>query len=610
MNKTQHHINWLLALSAMVTLPATAAEKVTVTDSVLLEQALALQSLSIAPTETGFKAVTNVTLPNGKKKVRYQQTYHGIPVFDTSVVATETKTGKRNVYGVMAKGIASDVSTITPSIDKKQALAIAKEHFRKDKSLSATPKPEHENAKLMVRMDQNEQAQLVYMVDFFVADDHPARPFFFIDAETGDILKSWEGLNHNEVAGHGPGGNRKTGQYIYGENGKSAFIVNKSGSTCTMDTREVKTVNLKGRKLGTKAYSYQCSDSTNYNDYKAINGAYSPLNDAQYYGHMIVDMYKDWLNTEPLSFQLVMRVHYDSQYENAFWDGSTMSFGDGASHFYPLVDVNVSAHEVSHGFTEQNSGLVYEGQSGGINEAFSDIAGEAMEYYDRGKVDWLVGADIIKSGNALRYFKQPSKDGSSIDNASEYTSSMNVHHTSGVYNRAYYLLSTKPGWNPKKGFQAFAYANKLYWTANATYDSAACGVAKAAKDLGYSVADVVDAFKTVGVNADCDSTPTPGNNVLVKGTPITGLSGAAGSTQYFTFTVDSLSFSTVKTSGGSGDVDMYIKAGSQPSTSSYTCRPYKTGNNESCNILTKSGLTYYVMLRGYRSYSDVTLSLE
>ncbi|SHO55967.1 M4 family metallopeptidase [Vibrio quintilis] len=608
MNKTQRHINWLLAVSAMVTLPATAAEKVTVKDSVLLEQALALQSLSIAPAETGFKAVTHVTLPNGKKKVRYQQTYHGLPVFDTSVVATETKSGKRDVYGVMAKGIADDVSTITPSIDQKQALSIAKAHFKRDKNLSETPIPEHENAKLMVRLDKNEQAQLVYMVDFFVADEHPTRPFFFIDAETGDILKSWEGLNHNEAEAEGPGGNKRTGKYVYGENSKPKFAIDKTGSTCTMNTSEVKTVNLNGGKTGTTAYSYTCSDSTNYNDYKSVNGAYSPLNDAQYYGHMIVDMYKEWLNTEPLSFQLVMRVHYGSSYENAFWDGSTMSFGDGASYFYPLVDINVSAHEVSHGFTEQNSGLVYSGQAGGINEAFSDIAGEAMEYYDRGKVDWLVGADIMKSGDALRYFETPSKDGSSIDNASEYTSNLNVHYSSGVYNRAYYLLSTKSGWNPKKGFQAFAYANKLYWTANATYDSAACGVAKAAKDLGYSVDDVVDAFKTVGVNADCDSSTS--SNVLVKGTPLTDLSGAASSAKYYTFTVDSLSYSTVKTSGGSGDVDLYVKAGKQPTTSSYDCRPYKTGNTESCKILTKSGQTYYVMLRGYSAYSGVSLSLE
>ncbi len=60
-------------------------------------------------------------------------------------------------------------------------------------------------------------------------------------------------------------------------------------------------------------------------------------------------MYKEWMNTPPLTFQLTMRVHYDTDYENAFWNGTSMTFGDGKNTFYPLVDINVSAHEVSHG---------------------------------------------------------------------------------------------------------------------------------------------------------------------------------------------------------------------------------------------------------------------
>ena len=75
------------------------------------------------------------------------------------------------------------------------------------------------------------------------------------------------------------------------------------------------------------------------------------------------------------------QVHYSNSFENAFWNGQQMTFGDGRNRFYPLVSLDVTAHEVSHGFTEQNSGLVYRNQSGGMNEAFSDMAGEAAEYY-------------------------------------------------------------------------------------------------------------------------------------------------------------------------------------------------------------------------------------
>ena len=73
-----------------------------------------------------------------------------------------------------------------------------------------------------------------------------------------------------------------------------------------------------------------------------------------------------------------------------------MTFGDGATRFYPLVSLDVSSHEVSHGFTEQNSGLIYRGQSGGINEAFSDMAGEAAEAYFKEENDFLIGYSIFK----------------------------------------------------------------------------------------------------------------------------------------------------------------------------------------------------------------------
>ncbi|CAH6853822.1 Neutral metalloproteinase (modular protein) [Vibrio chagasii] len=286
-----------------------------------------------------------------------------------------------------------------------------------------------------------------------------------------------------------------------------------------------------------------------------------------------------------------------------------MTFGDGKNTFYPLVDINVSAHEVSHGFTEQNSGLVYRNMSGGINEAFSDIAGEAAEYYLRGNVDWIVGSDIFKSEGGLRYFDQPSKDGRSIDHASDYYDGLNVHLSSGVYNRAFYLLANKSGWDVRKGFEIFTVANQLYWTANSTFDAGACGVAKAAADLGYTVADVEEAFNSVGVNASCGPT-VPGDDVLTKGAPISNLSGNKYSESFYTFSVDSASNVTVAISGGSGDADLYVKAGSKPSTSSYDCRPYRTGNNEQCSVSALPGVTYHVLLRGYTNYSGVTLRLD
>ena len=81
-----------------------------------------------------------------------------------------------------------------------------------------------------------------------------------------------------------------------------------------------------------------------------------------------------------------------------------MTFGDGGTTFYPLVSLDVASHEFSHGFTSQNSNLTYSGQSGGINEAYSDIAGAAAEFYMRGSTDFLVGAHALLQCDALITF--------------------------------------------------------------------------------------------------------------------------------------------------------------------------------------------------------------
>src|SRR5690606_36931424 len=320
---------------------------------------------------------------------------------------------------------------------------------------------------------------------------------------------------------------------------------------------------------------------------KSINGAYSPLNDAHYFGKVIFEMYDDYIGSTQLTFKLTMRVHYSNNYENAFWNGSSMTFVDGRNTFYPLVSLDVSSHEVSHGYTEQNSGLTYSGQSGGINEAFSDMAGEAAEYYfNGGSNDFLVGAQIFKGSGALRYMANPPQDVRSIGHADDYTSGMDVHYSSGVYNKAFYLLAGKSGWNTQKAFQAFARANRDYWTSSTDFDNGACGVEQAASDLGFSEADVTSAFAGVGVSCDgTDPGPDPGDTVLTKGVPVTGLSGSAGQSLNFTLAVPAGASNLVFTmSGGSGDADLYVKFGSAPTDSSWDCRPYRYGNSESCTF--------------------------
>lgn len=121
-------------------------------------------------------------------------------------------------------------------------------------------------------------------------------------------------------------------------------------------------------------------------------------------------------------------------------------------------------------------------------------------------------------------------------------------------------------------------------------------------------AGIVDATAAVAA-ANGGGGGTPGGNVLTNGVPATGLSGSTGTEVVYTLQVPAgatnLSFAM---SGGSGDADLYVKFGSAPTTSSYDCRPYLNGNNETCNISTAQAGTYYVMVRAYSSYSGLSLT--
>lgn len=568
--------------------------------------------------ENALATLATVRDSDGTTHYRYQQTFRGIPVWGEHVVTSEDKDGNlRSLFGRAVGGIAGDISTTNAQISANRAFSMAKSSSLGIRGGSI--QTSNETSEKMIYIDDSATARLVYVVSFFAdkgigllaadrkASSDPVRPFVIIDAQTGAVLKQWDGLTTSQI-GTGPGGNSKTGQYTWGSGGKYGYLdVSQSGSTCSMTNTDVKSVNLNGSTgTSTTTYSYTCPNNT----YKAINGAYSPINDAHFFGGVIQNMYSAYTGGKALSFQLIMRVHYGSSYENAFWNGTNMSFGDGASTFYPLVSVDVAGHEVSHGFTEQHSNLTYSAQSGGMNEAFSDMGGEATEYYWKGSNDFLVGPDIFKASGALRYMANPPQDGGSIDNAANYTSSLDVHYSSGVYNKAFYKLATTSGWNTPNAFKVFARANSLYWTPSSTFNSGACGVETAATDLGFSAAAVTTAFSSVGVSCSTgggggDST----GGALSNGVAVTGIHVATGNSVSYTLTVpagaSSLKFVM---SGGTGDADMYVKFGSAPTDSSYDCRPYANGNSESCPIATAQTGKYYVRLKAYASFTGVSLT--
>jgi vibriolysin len=460
-----------------------------------------------------FKAGKSFSTVQGSNKTKLKMFYKGVPVFGQSLVLEQDSTGRNvGMQGSLMVNISDDLSSVTPGMLHGKALG-------KLKQLMGHNNIKNSKAELMIYVDNMNTAQLAYRVEYLVNDsDEPSRPMAFVDANSGEILMSWEGINHAKKEGRGkpgggsggnstiptpttltgPGGNYKTEIYYYGSDFAS-LLATENGSTCYLESENVITTDMGNSTRRGKTAKVGCNDTEDIGD-DFTNGAFAPMNDAQAFGNVIFDMYGEWYGVTPLTQKLEMRVHYGRNYENAFWDGTAMSFGDGATRFYPLVSLDVSAHEVSHGVTEQRSGLIYSGESGGMNEAFSDMAGEAAENYMHGSNDWMVGEQIFKSSGALRYMDDPTKDGRSIGHADDMTKGLDVHYSSGVYNKAFYLLATSTGWSVEEAFGVMLRANDLYWTANSTFNAGACGVESAAADLGLSANDVTVVFAAVGVS--------------------------------------------------------------------------------------------------------------
>jgi len=518
----------LVALGVTVTSSAFAASELAVHAGRLgkATSATMASTLNLGSGASFQSDSTRVNTQRGTVKTRARQLYNGVPVYGRSVVVERDASGNvLSMEGTAERGVVADLATVSPRLSAAQAQAALKAAH----PLSSSHVPFNAKSDLFVypAKDGN-KARLVYRTSYVVDNGRGmSRPTALIDANTGKIIKQWEGLTDGRlpppsqqlpvlVQATGIGGNEGTGSYFYDGQGAGHELldVQRTGMTCYMQNEHVATYNVAGGQRAT-LWSFGCPSAPYVSGGDAINGAFSAINDAHHFGGVVHDMYTSWFNEPPLknddgsAMQLHMWVHYGTNYANAFWDGSEMVFGDNNGGRYPFVVLDVTGHEISHGFTEQHAGLEYHGQSGGMNEAFSDMAGEAVKFFDRGSNDFLVGEDMINPSTvesgalpALRDMCTPSRDGHSIDTADEYTDALDVHYTSGVYNHAFCLLAKTKGWDTRKAFEVFHDANATGWKPDETFNGGACSVEQAATDRGYSAADVTAAFAAVKVACD------------------------------------------------------------------------------------------------------------
>ncbi len=503
------------------------------------------KNFSATASQATIKQVSSTIDQNKTQHTRIQQMYAGYPVWGADAVvhvpqspvkkslSNFIQSGNSNITmnGTMYQNLNTDLAN-TPAfvfnaVQADKALQQAVQKYQQQSGVKHAIS--RQKSVLMVYVDDKNKAHWAFMVSFYVQPDksRPVKPTYIMDAVTFDVYEKWDDIKTlDDVNGGGYGGNQGLGKYTYDgvSDPEKSFLNIKRDSVQKICYLENAEVTVKNASNNDQVIQYKCeaTDATHNSvywngDQDAVNGAYSPANDALFFGKKIKDMYQLKYQTPVLvdgghDMMLNMRVHDNASdtVDNAYWDDDTqqMTFGDGDKDYYPFVSLGVSAHEISHGFTHQHSNLAYNNQSGGLNESFSDMAAMAVEYYVNQKNTWQIGGEIVKEGTPFRYMDQPSKDchGStpgkncSMDDASQFKKGVNVHYSSGVFNRAFYLLATSQNWNTEKAFKVMMTANMNYWTSTTNFVQAACGVVKATRDVGYDTATVTKVMQVVKVD--------------------------------------------------------------------------------------------------------------
>ncbi|MET7436850.1 M4 family metallopeptidase [Streptomyces sp. NPDC005568] len=375
---------------------------------------------------------------DGSVHTRYERTYAGLPVLGGDLVVDTAASGKTEGVVKATKAtikVASLTPAVTASKAEKQALSAARD--------AGSEKTEADRAPRKVIWAANGKPALAYetVVGGLQEDGTPNELHVVTDAATGKKLYEYQGIETG------------TGNTQY--SGTVPLTTTLSGSTYTLNDGARgghKTYNLNRGTSGTGTLFSQTSDT--WGNGTTSNAATAGA-DAHYGAAVTWDFYKNSFNRSGIKNNGVgaySRVHYGNAYVNAFWDDGCfcMTYGDGSGNAKPLTSIDVAGHEMSHGVTSNTAGLNYSGESGGLNEATSDIFGTGVEFYANNSSDvgdYLIGEkiDINGNGTPLRYQDKPSKDGASKDSWYSGIGSIDVHYSSGPANHFFYLLSEGSG---------------------------------------------------------------------------------------------------------------------------------------------------------------------
>ena len=390
------------------------------------------------------------------------------------------------------------------------------------------------------------------------AQEPVSRAYLYVDARTGQVVAKDDIIKHTGATGTFATAYSGSRQINDGTTTGGYFL--REGLTRGLG---IETYNMKKGQQYSRAVDFVDADNNwtaaEYNNANFDNVA----GDAQMGAQCTYDYWKavhGRNSYDNAGAKIKSYVHYGRSYENAYWNGSVMTYGDGATRFRPLTALDVCGHEIGHAVCEKTANLTYSNESGAMNEGLSDIWGASIEAYSvanlgvtssgaKPKSTWLIGEEIDKQQAALRSMSDPKSQGQpdyylGINWYTGTSDNGGVHTNSGVLNFWYYLIANgKSGTNEKGvsytvtglGLNAAAKITfrmeSVYMVASSTYAQARTYSLKAAADLdptganGY-VTSVTNAWNAVGVTSGAAFAATSSTSSPAT-TGLTGLTASA-----------------------------------------------------------------------------------
>lgn len=497
--------------------------------------ALAGHAGALGLTAAEHTAVRDVIVDqDGTQHVRYDRTYDRLPVLGGDFVVHLAPDGAYRGADRATRGTIA-LATTTPALAAPKAADLAERALR---GAHAGTRFQQVKARPSLVVDAlHGSPRLAWRTVAAGLDSlgNPVARTVLTDARTGAQIDAWDSIE--TATGDGKSLYSGTVALETTQSGSSYQLKDPTrGNTYTGDAENKTDLCIFGICFQ-RAPATLFTDADNHWGTGATADRASAAVDAQYGTNETWDYYKNVHGRTGIAGDgkgSYNRVHYGNSYNNAFWDDSCfcMTYGDGdGTTFGPLVALDVAGHEMSHGVTSKTAALTYSGESGGLNEATSDILGTLVEWYAANPADpgdYLIGEEIVRpgfGGTALRYMDKPSRDGNSADCWSSSVGNLDVHYSSGVANHFAYLLaegsgaktvngvsynsptcnsSTVTGIGHDKLGKIWYRALTVYMTSSTNYAAARTATLNAAKDLyGSGSAEynaVAAAWSAVSVN--------------------------------------------------------------------------------------------------------------